>query len=164
MAEVTTYNPIEPSRHVERVQYCGICSLVPELCSYTKGAAECKAWLKDALPDLFSKLYVSDPSEEPPKEPAPKQPLTKKQKQKAQQPIVIKRIERTRRKRTISICGLAAYNVDLKALAKQFSSKFACGAAVTQNASGQDEIVVQGDLQDEIYEFLIDKFPQVTHV
>ena len=34
------------------------------------------------------------------------------------------------------------------------ASKFATGASVTKNAQGQDEIVVQGDVADEILEML----------
>jgi translation initiation factor 1 (eIF-1/SUI1) len=33
--------------------------------------------------------------------------------------------------------------------------KFACGASVTK---GKDEIVIQGDVQDELYEIVITNF------
>lgn len=44
--------------------------------------------------------------------------------------------------------------VDLKKAAKQFANKFATGASVSKNAQGIDEIVVQGDVRDEIQEMI----------
>lgn len=44
--------------------------------------------------------------------------------------------------------------IDLKKAAKQFAQKFATGASVTKNLQGQDEIVVQGDVSDEIVDML----------
>jgi len=68
--------------------------------------------------------------------------------------VTIKRIERNKRKHVTSIHGLEAFGVDLKKAAKQFSSKFATGSSVTKNLQGQDEIVVQGDVSDEIVEMI----------
>lgn len=45
-------------------------------------------------------------------------------------------------------------DIDLKKAAKQFAQKFATGASVTKNAQGLDEIVVQGDVSDEILELI----------
>ena len=42
----------------------------------------------------------------------------------------------------------------MKKAAKQFASKFATGASVTKNAQGQEEIVVQGDVSDEIVDMI----------
>jgi hypothetical protein len=47
-----------------------------------------------------------------------------------------------------------ALGIDLKKAAKQFATKFATGASVSKNAQGLDEIVVQGDVTDEIVEML----------
>ena len=44
--------------------------------------------------------------------------------------------------------------IDLKKAAKQFAQKFATGASVTKNAQGFDEVVVQGDVSEEIQELL----------
>lgn len=70
--------------------------------------------------------------------------------------VIIKRIERNKRKHVTSVSGLEAFGVDLKKAAKQFSSKFATGSSVTKNLQGQDEIVVQGDVSDEIIEMIHD--------
>lgn len=50
--------------------------------------------------------------------------------------------------------GLEAFGIDLKKAAKQFASKFATGASVTKNAQGLDEVVVQGDVSDEIVDMI----------
>lgn len=47
-------------------------------------------------------------------------------------------------------------DVDLKKAAKFFAQKFATGASVTKNQQGQDEIVVQGDVSDDILEMIED--------
>ena len=38
------------------------------------------------------------------------------------------------------------------------SSKFSCGSSVT----GDDEIVIQGDVSDDLFDFLPEKWPQVV--
>ncbi|KAG6327205.1 hypothetical protein ID866_11885 [Astraeus odoratus] len=44
--------------------------------------------------------------------------------------------------------------VDLKKAAKFLAQKYATGASVTKNAQGQDEIVVQGDVSEEVLELV----------
>ncbi|KAG8804895.1 Translation machinery-associated protein 22 [Serendipita sp. 400] len=68
--------------------------------------------------------------------------------------ITIKRIERNKKKYVTAVHGLEAFGIDLKKAAKQFAQKFATGASVSKNAQGFDEIVVQGDVTDEIVEML----------
>jgi density-regulated protein len=46
-------------------------------------------------------------------------------------------------------------------VAKEFGKKFATGSSVTKTASGGEEIVVQGDVSDEIEEFLLEKYTQI---
>lgn len=48
-------------------------------------------------------------------------------------------------------------DVELKKAAKFLAQRFATGASVTKNAQGQDEIVVQGDVADEILELIENK-------
>lgn len=45
----------------------------------------------------------------------------------------------------------------MKQAAKFFGSKFACGSSVT----GEDEIVIQGDVKDELYDVIPDKWPEI---
>ncbi|KAF8632806.1 hypothetical protein AX15_001671 [Amanita polypyramis BW_CC] len=75
-------------------------------------------------------------------------------KKKLASQIIIKRIERNKRKHVTAIVGLEAFGIDLRKAAKQFASKFATGASVTKNLQGQDEIVVQGDVGDDILELI----------
>ena len=55
------------------------------------------------------------------------------------------------------VTGLSTYDIDLKEAAKFFASKFACGSSVT----GTDEIVIQGDVKDDMFDILTDKWPEV---
>jgi len=43
-------------------------------------------------------------------------------------------------------------------VAKDFGKKFATGSSVTKTASGGEEIVVQGDVSEEIEEFLVENY------
>lgn len=47
--------------------------------------------------------------------------------------------------------------IDLKVAAKFFGSKFACGSSVT----GEDEIVIQGDVKDDLFDVIPDKWPEI---
>ena len=48
--------------------------------------------------------------------------------------------------------------IDLKVASKFFGGKFACGASVT----GDDEIVIQGDVKDDLFDVLPEKWPVVS--
>lgn len=52
------------------------------------------------------------------------------------------------------IAGLEAFGLDLKKVAKEFGKKFATGSSVTKTASGGEEITVQGDVSDDIADWL----------
>ena len=65
-------------------------------------------------------------------------------------------MERNKRKYVTAVSGLEAFGHDLKKASKDFGKKFATGSSVTKTASGGEEIVVQGDLSDEIWEWLVE--------
>ena len=44
----------------------------------------------------------------------------------------------------------------MKKAAKLFAQKFATGASVTKNAAGIDEIIVQGDVSQEVFDMIDD--------
>jgi density-regulated protein DRP1 len=46
-------------------------------------------------------------------------------------------------------------------VAKDFGKKFATGSSVTKTPSGGEEIVVQGDVSDEIEEFILEKYKEI---
>lgn len=68
--------------------------------------------------------------------------------------VTIKRIERSKRKHVIAIQGLEVFEIDLKKLSKTFASRFATGASVTKSVEGKDEIIIQGDVGDEVEEYV----------
>jgi density-regulated protein len=78
--------------------------------------------------------------------------------------VYIKRVERNKRKYVTNVSGLEAFGLDLKKVAKDFGKKFATGSSVTKLAGGGEEIVVQGDVSDEIEEFLLEKYKEIPAV
>ncbi|KIY45141.1 density-regulated protein DRP1, partial [Fistulina hepatica ATCC 64428] len=160
----------EPTPPVQ-VLYCAVCSFPPEYCEFGSRLTRCKEWLKGAHPDLYDKYYSDealvnkvgtlslDAQAKLEKDTAKKEAKAEAKaeaalKKKMASQVTIRRIERNKRKHVTAVYGLEAFEIDLKKAAKQFASKFATGASVTKNAQGQDEIVVQGDVSDEILEMI----------
>jgi density-regulated protein DRP1 len=75
--------------------------------------------------------------------------------------IVIKRVERNKRKFVTTVHGLEAFGLDLKKTAKAMATKFATGSSVTKVPGGGEEITVQGDVSAEIEEYLVDNYKEV---
>lgn len=75
--------------------------------------------------------------------------------------VLIKRVERNKRKYVTAVSGLEAHGLDLKKVAKDFGKKFATGSSVTKTASGGEEIVVQGDVSDEIYDWITETYEDI---
>lgn len=70
--------------------------------------------------------------------------------------ILIQVTERTKRKRVTSVTGVEGFGISQKDLAKQFSKKFATSAS-----SGDEGIVLNGDLLYDIADFILEKYPEV---
>ena len=49
-------------------------------------------------------------------------------------------------------------DIDLKEASKFFATKFSCGSSVT---AAEDEIVIQGDVKDDLWDILPEKWTQV---
>lgn len=83
---------------------------------------------------------------------------------KADAMVLIKRVERNKRKYVTVVSGLEEHGLDLKKVAKEMGKKFATGSSVTKTASGGEEITVQGDVSDDLYDWLLethgDKIPE----
>ena len=60
-----------------------------------------------------------------------------------------------------AVSGLEAFGLENKKMAKELGKKFATGASVTKVPSGGEEIVVQGDVSEEIEEWLCEKYPVI---
>ncbi|KZT34699.1 density-regulated protein DRP1 [Sistotremastrum suecicum HHB10207 ss-3] len=144
-----------------------VCSFPPEFCEFGSSLTRCKAWLHEEHPDLFDKYYSEDALVEKTallsteaatkleKDTAKKEAKAEakaraEEERKKEAKVIVKRIERNKRKYVTSISGLEAFGIDLKKAAKLFAQKFATGASVTKTVTGGEEIVVQGDVSDEI--------------
>ncbi|ANZ73641.1 BA75_00411T0 [Komagataella pastoris] len=157
----------------KEVIYCEVCSFPPEYCEFGGTFNKCKAWLEEEHPQLFQSLYSADAlaaatsSLSLEKEEKISQDLQKKRRkeekkqerelqQKLASKVLIKKIARTKRKQVIAISGLEVFNIDMKKLAKTFASKFATGASVTKNLEKKDEIIIQGDVGDEVEQYILE--------
>ncbi|KAJ6607692.1 translation initiation factor SUI1, partial [Mycena sp. CBHHK59/15] len=153
------------------VLYCAVCTYPPEYCEFGAHLTRCKEWLHETHPDMYERYYSDEAlqtkvgtlsleaQEKLEKDTAKKEAKAEAKadaalKKKMASQIIIKRIERNKRKHITSVFGLEAFGVDLKKAAKQFAGKFATGASVTKNAQGLEEIVVAGDVSDEILEMI----------
>ncbi|KIJ69676.1 hypothetical protein HYDPIDRAFT_60017, partial [Hydnomerulius pinastri MD-312] len=154
-----------------QVLYCQICTFPPEYCEFGSSLTRCKEWLNEAHPKLYEKYYSDEALQSKlgtlsleaqaklEKDTAKKEAKAEAKadaalKKKMASQVQIKRIERNKRKHVTAIFGLEAFDIDLKKAAKFLAQKFATGASVTKNAQGQDEIVVQGDVSDEVLELI----------
>ena len=88
----------------------------------------------------------------------------KEAERKAEAMVLIKRVERNKRKYVTVVSGLEEHGLDLKKIAKELGKKFATGSSVTKTASGGEEITVQGDVSDDLFDWLQevygDKIPE----
>lgn len=75
--------------------------------------------------------------------------------------VLIKRIERNKRKYVTAVQGLEAFGLDIKKVAKDFGKKFATGSSVTKVPGGGEEVTVQGDLSDDILEYIEENYKDV---
>ncbi|KAI0197772.1 translation initiation factor SUI1 [Astrocystis sublimbata] len=168
--------PSEPqSRHVT---YCGVCTLPPEFCEYGGTVKKCQDWLQKKEPSMYEQIWSPEAlaaataslsveaqkraTKDAQKKAAQAEKAEQKQADKKANSIVtIKRVERNKRKYVTAVSGLEAFGLELKKVAKEFGKKFATGSSVTKVPSGGEEIVVQGDVSDEIEEFLLEKYKDI---
>lgn len=75
---------------------------------------------------------------------------------KAASKVQIKRVERNKRKHVTVITGLEVHGLENKKVAKDLGKKFATGSSVTKSAAGTEEITVQGDVSDDVREWLLE--------
>ncbi|OQR78703.1 density-regulated protein-like [Tropilaelaps mercedesae] len=80
-----------------------------------------------------------------------------KRKVEKERHIQLSRQARGKKKSVTVIQGLATFDIDLKEASKLFGHKFACGSSVT----GEDEIVIQGDVKDDLYDLILEKWPEI---
>ncbi|PVH78921.1 translation machinery-associated protein 22 [Cadophora sp. DSE1049] len=160
------------------VIYCGVCSLPPEYCEFGGTVKKCQDWLQKNDEDLYERLWSEDAlaaatsslsvdAQKRAEKDAHKKAL-KAEAAEAKQAatiksskVIIKRVERNKRKFVTTVTGLEAFSLENKKVAKDLGKKFATGSSVTKVPSGGEEIVVQGDVSEEIEEFLLEKYPVI---
>jgi len=145
-----------------RVVYCGHCGLPPEYCEYFPDYDKCRQWLEANLPSELGKLAVEGGTEEEKKGRQKRGGKglvhTKKPTGKAgPKKINVSRAPRGKKKSVTVVTGLGTWGVDLKLAAKFFSTRFAASSSVT----GDDEIVIQGDVKDDLFDVIPEKWPEV---
>ncbi|KAK8226079.1 translation initiation factor SUI1 [Phyllosticta capitalensis] len=162
----------------KQVIYCGVCSLPPEYCEFGGTTQKCEEWLQAHHPDMHQRLYSADAieanlsslsleaqkrAEKDAKKKAAKaeSAAQKAEELRATSHVIIKRIERNKRKYVTAITGLETFGLDLKKVSKDLGKKFATGASVTKLPAGGEEITLQGDLSDDVYDFLIEKYKEI---
>ncbi|KKK12828.1 hypothetical protein ARAM_001160 [Aspergillus rambellii] len=133
MAEVAQSAPVES--HARHVAYCG-----------------------EALSTNLSTLSVSV-QERAAKDAAKKEAKAARDaerdaERRATSKVIIKRVERNKRKHVSVVTGLEVYGLENKKIAKDLGKKFATGSSVTKSAAGIEEITVQGDVCEDIKEWL----------
>ncbi|KAI0276332.1 translation initiation factor SUI1 [Russula aff. rugulosa BPL654] len=163
-ATTADVNPTLPEKQATppvQMFYCGVCTFPPEYCEFGNSLSKCREWLQAQRPDLYEKYYseeairaklgtISLEAQSKLEEDTAKKEAKAEAKADAARKkklVVIKRIERNKRKFITSVRGLEAFGVDLKKAAKLFAQRFATGGSVTKNAAGIDEIV-------EIYDMI----------
>nr|CAG4649839.1 EOG090X0IUZ [Scapholeberis mucronata] len=154
------------------VLYCGNCGLPTEYCEFYAEHEKCKQWFEKNLPSEFAKqarisialsFQSNELDEQKETEDDKKRQkrggkgLSKPKKKEGGPKKICLSVAPRGRKRLTCVVGLKSYDIDLKVAAKFFGTKFACGASVT----GDDEIVIQGDVKDDLFDLLPEKWPQI---
>lgn len=174
MSAETEAQPSPP----RQVVYCGVCSLPPEYCEFGGTTKKCEEWLEENHPGMHSKLYSQDvlnanmaalsvdaqkrAEKDAAKKTAKAEAAAQKEaERKAEAMVLIKRVERNKRKYVTVVSGLEEHGLELKKIAKELGKKFATGSSVTKTAAGGEEITVQGDVSDDLFDWLLETYPQV---
>uniref|UniRef100_A0A0L8GIH1 SUI1 domain-containing protein n=2 Tax=Octopus bimaculoides TaxID=37653 RepID=A0A0L8GIH1_OCTBM len=63
---------------------------------------------------------------------------------------------RGKMQRVAIVAGIATYDIELKEARKYFGTSFSCGSSVTA-----DEIVIQRDVKDELFDIIVEKWLQI---
>ncbi|PYH44787.1 putative RNA binding protein Tma22 [Aspergillus saccharolyticus JOP 1030-1] len=171
MADIEQPGPVVSQ--AKHVLYCEVCTLPAEYCEFGGTAKKCEEWLKDTHPDAYQQLYSEEAlnsklsslsvsaQERAAKDAAKKEAKAaaaeaRDAERKAASKVQIKRVERNKRKHVTVITGLDIYGLENKKLAKELGKKFATGSSMTRSAGGTEEITVQGDVSEDVKEWLLE--------
>ncbi|VDK52657.1 unnamed protein product [Anisakis simplex] len=151
------------------VRYCGECSMPLEYCEYSGITERCRKWLEKNEVSGLDKLEINDNDDGEDADaqkkhqkrggkglkPTGEKTISTKKKTNTPSKVTLQRAPRGKNKSMTVIKGLGTFDVDLKAAAKFFAGRFACGSSVT----GADEIVIQGDVKDDLFNLITEKWP-----
>lgn len=56
------------------------------------------------------------------------------------------------------MAGVDKFGHKLSDVSKAFAKKFSCGASVVKTPTGEEQIDIQGDVLNDIVDFLVEKF------
>ncbi|KAK2182925.1 hypothetical protein NP493_332g01000 [Ridgeia piscesae] len=153
-----------------KVIYCDVCDGWPlEYVEHHPNYEKAKEWMEKNLSDDLLELYLGDKEEAESGDGTATGGKKKRQsrggrgmiktKKKQDQPqrVCLSRAPRGKKKYVTVITGLATYDINLKTASKFFASSFSCGSSVT----GDDEIVIQGDVKDDLFDIISEKWPQI---
>ncbi|KAI9790156.1 MAG: Translation machinery-associated protein 22 [Peltula sp. TS41687] len=179
MTEDTNTEETAPTTHTEpqgrTVVYCG----ETQYCEFGGTVKRCEEWLEKNYPELHARLYsdealnanlstLSVSAQKRAEKDASKKAAkaeaqaAAEETRRATAKVQIKRVERNKRKFVTAVSGLEAHGVELKKVAKELGKRFATGSSVTKLPTGLgEEIVVQGDLADDIEEWLLENYEQI---
>merc|ERR1712141_470650 len=114
------------------------------------------------MPDQFAALSVDggdadDDAKKRQKRGGKGMMKAKKKEEKVEKKIVLSIAPRGKKKAVTVVHGLKTFGIDLKVAQKFFSSRFACSSSV----QGDDEVIIQGDVKDELFDVLPEKWPEI---
>merc|ERR1712156_1327449 len=146
------------------VEYCGNCSMPFEFCENYPDFESCKKWMADNLPEQLEKLTTEEAADGADGDEKKRQKRggkgmkkAKKKEADVEKKIVLSIAPRGKKKAVTVVQGLKTFGIDLKVASKFFGQKFACGASIT----GDDEIVIQGDFKDDLFDLIPEKWEEV---
>ncbi len=86
--------------------------------------------------------------------------IPKPKKEKVPSKIIVTKDKRRGNKYVTIITGLAANDIDLEIAKKFFAQRFSCGCS----KGDTDELVIQGDVVDNLFDVIPEKFQQVNSI
>ncbi|XP_059480346.1 density-regulated protein homolog [Neocloeon triangulifer] len=158
--------PVPGVQYPLKVLYCGNCSLPLEYCEYYPDYEKCKQWLEKNMPNEFERVLQlqgeakddeGGEDEKKRQKRGGKGVLKSKKKEEVPKKVCLSRAPRGKKKSVTVVSGLSTFDIDLKVASKFFAQKFSCGSSVT----GVDEIVIQGDVKDELFDIIPEKWPEI---
>ena len=150
------------------VKYCSICTFPEEYCEYSHDLLK----KRKEFPLLIETNPQVTPSQtagetlkveeekknDPQKIEEPKKEIKEKKHKRINDKIHIKNTKRSKRKAVTVIRNVEHFGLDLKEVSKLLSKKFACSSSVSKDEENRDSIVMTGEFEDDLKDFLMEKF------